>query len=422
MAKTPRTKNTIAENIRRNIVTPRIRPLSTEKSTERNVETVEQLGNIMIMIKDLIKGQEGIFEDMIDVLKVIPETTEDQQKQSEIISQKMIEAILKLEKQMGEEQDPENKKKLQGAIDVLKTQGASAFSIARPQMLPSTFAQALQNALGVAPYQNQRAGGFLKATRENLSYKAAGVKSLFGVFPKQDTFEDVLAASRTKAAGQEAMEAVSPTKAKATPENAPVVATILPKETLDFYNNVMEGLNIIVMNQDKTLDALGSLTPESGDDTNTSPSPSSANAVPNIQPANDLVSGYGNRVLITPTGAYALNNADDVIAGTNLFPKGSLRMGGMSSTTNNSARILSSSISTARTETISNRNVYASGLENNPLLNFNPSTTAPTVINNIDNSTTSSGSSMSSPAITVIRDVHGSHLRYQDKRLTSLLA
>jgi hypothetical protein len=37
--------------------------------------------------------------------------------------------------------------------------------------------------------------------------------------------------------------------------------------------------------------------------------------------------GYGSRVLVTPKGAFALNNADDIIAGTNLFPKGTLQAG-----------------------------------------------------------------------------------------------
>lgn len=46
--------------------------------------------------------------------------------------------------------------------------------------------------------------------------------------------------------------------------------------------------------------------------------------------ADDAVSpGYGRRMLVTPTEIIALNNADDVVAGTNLFPKGSLSMGGM---------------------------------------------------------------------------------------------
>lgn len=52
--------------------------------------------------------------------------------------------------------------------------------------------------------------------------------------------------------------------------------------------------------------------------------------------ADDLVSGYGDRTLITPQGAYALNNNDTVIAGTNLFkgndvysgPKDSITLGG----------------------------------------------------------------------------------------------
>lgn len=47
-----------------------------------------------------------------------------------------------------------------------------------------------------------------------------------------------------------------------------------------------------------------------------------------VTPANDMVSaGYGSRMLVTPNGAFALNNADDIIAGTNLFPKGALNAG-----------------------------------------------------------------------------------------------
>lgn len=52
---------------------------------------------------------------------------------------------------------------------------------------------------------------------------------------------------------------------------------------------------------------------------------------------DDIISeGYGNRTLLTPKGAVALNNQDTVIAGTNLFrgddvissPKGSINLGG----------------------------------------------------------------------------------------------
>jgi len=48
--------------------------------------------------------------------------------------------------------------------------------------------------------------------------------------------------------------------------------------------------------------------------------------------ADDMFSsGYGSRTLVTSKGAFALNNADDIIAGTNLFPKGALQMGSDSS-------------------------------------------------------------------------------------------
>jgi hypothetical protein len=55
-----------------------------------------------------------------------------------------------------------------------------------------------------------------------------------------------------------------------------------------------------------------------------------------LDKSDDLMSGYGNRTLVTPQGAYALNNNDTVIAGTNLFrgndvysgPKDSINLGG----------------------------------------------------------------------------------------------
>jgi hypothetical protein len=59
-------------------------------------------------------------------------------------------------------------------------------------------------------------------------------------------------------------------------------------------------------------------------------------AIDSFSKSDDLMSGYGNRTLITPTGTYALNNNDTVIAGTNLFkgndvysgPKDSINLGG----------------------------------------------------------------------------------------------
>lgn len=43
---------------------------------------------------------------------------------------------------------------------------------------------------------------------------------------------------------------------------------------------------------------------------------------------DDVISGYGNRTLVTPSGNIALNNNDTVIAGTKLFSEGSIRAGG----------------------------------------------------------------------------------------------
>jgi hypothetical protein len=59
-------------------------------------------------------------------------------------------------------------------------------------------------------------------------------------------------------------------------------------------------------------------------------------AIDSFSKSDDLMSGYGNRTLVTPQGTYALNNNDTVIAGTNLFkgndvysgPKDSINLGG----------------------------------------------------------------------------------------------
>jgi hypothetical protein len=61
-----------------------------------------------------------------------------------------------------------------------------------------------------------------------------------------------------------------------------------------------------------------------------------AGTIYSLTKSDDLMSGYGDRTLVTPQGAYALNNNDTVIAGTNLFrgndvysgPKDSINLGG----------------------------------------------------------------------------------------------
>jgi len=61
-----------------------------------------------------------------------------------------------------------------------------------------------------------------------------------------------------------------------------------------------------------------------------------AGTIYSLTKSDDLMSGYGNRTLVTPQGSYALNNNDTVIAGTNLFkgndvysgPKDSINLGG----------------------------------------------------------------------------------------------
>lgn len=66
--------------------------------------------------------------------------------------------------------------------------------------------------------------------------------------------------------------------------------------------------------------------------------------------AHDMYSaGHGSRTLVTPTGAFSLNNADDIIAGTNLFPAGTLRAGSDNSDLINKVDNLISALTNAST-------------------------------------------------------------------------
>lgn len=434
MAKKSRSKASMASNIKNKVVavTPN-RYFRQEKSAERTAYAFDQIANVMNMMKDIMEDQEGVFRAMLQTLQTIPESTEEEQKINQNFSKQIIEAILKLEKQLENETDVEKKEKIQGAINVLKTQGRTAQAIANPQVYPATFSQSLQSKIfGISPRANEAAGGFFPAMREKIAYDIAAVKTVFGVYPKNQTFDDILAKRRSVQSAQDKVAEIQQTfgvdltnkKIPEIIENSRTIgkSTVLPKETLVFYDNVMEGLNIIVMNQDKMLGALNRLTPDTSDDTTTSsPNPAQANAVPDLKVTytDDMISGYGKRVLLTPTKAYALNNADDIVAGTNLFPKGSIQLAPRSSS---AETLLSTGSTKPSAEALSMRTSYPMGLESlSPA--SNNTVNAPTV-NNIDNSTKimGGGAQGGGANVTFIRDVYSSHMRYQEKRLSSLFA
>jgi hypothetical protein len=93
----------------------------------------------------------------------------------------------------------------------------------------------------------------------------------------------------------------------------------------DKFNNALEKLQDVLM---PVLTALAFVMDKTADLLNGN--------IKGFFGADDLMSGYGNRTLVTPQGSYALNNNDTVIAGTNLFkgndvysgPKDSINLGG----------------------------------------------------------------------------------------------
>jgi hypothetical protein len=102
---------------------------------------------------------------------------------------------------------------------------------------------------------------------------------------------------------------------------------------------------------------------------------------------DDMISEYGNRTLITPKGAYALNNQDTVIAGTNLFrgndvysgPKGSISLDNQtnnSTTTNSNTEVV---------DAISRLGNSINQLSSRPVIARPSEFTSPITINQLQN-------------------------------------
>jgi hypothetical protein len=102
---------------------------------------------------------------------------------------------------------------------------------------------------------------------------------------------------------------------------------------------------------------------------------------------DDMMSDYGDRTLITPKGAYALNNSDTVIAGTNLFkgndvysgPKGSISLN------NQNSNSVSNTNNTEVVDAISKLGDHISLLSNRPVIAKPSEFTSPITMNQLQN-------------------------------------
>jgi hypothetical protein len=107
----------------------------------------------------------------------------------------------------------------------------------------------------------------------------------------------------------------------------------------------------------------------------------------NSSNTDDMMSEYGDRTLITPKGAYALNNSDTVIAGTNLFkgndvysgPKGSISLD------NQNSNSISNTNSTEVVDAISKLGDHISLLSNRPVIAKPSEFTSPITMNQLQN-------------------------------------
>jgi hypothetical protein len=102
---------------------------------------------------------------------------------------------------------------------------------------------------------------------------------------------------------------------------------------------------------------------------------------------DDMMSDYGDRTLVTPKGAYALNNSDTVIAGTNLFkgndvysgPKGSISLN------NQNSNSVSNINNTEVVDAISKLGDHISLLSNRPVIAKPSEFTSPITMNQLQN-------------------------------------
>ena len=164
-------KSDMAKGIRRSILND-AKSVDTEKESDANLQTAASIAKIAVTLDGFTaatlgsdKNLEDVFLDILDELKEIPASLRELEKKNSKVIESITTAILKLEKELENTNDPKKQKALIEAIAELKGEGQAAIDKSAADAAPTepkgptSFKEQVSSILGVTPESREAAGG-----------------------------------------------------------------------------------------------------------------------------------------------------------------------------------------------------------------------------------------------------------------------
>lgn len=163
-------KSDMAKGIRRSILNDG-ESVDTEKESDANLQTAASIAKIAVTLDGFTaatlgsdKNLEDVFLDILDELKEIPTSLRELEKKNSKVIESITAAILKLEKELENTNDPKKQKALIEAIAELKGEGQaaidkSAADAPKEPKGPTSIKELLAGMMGITPESKKAAGG-----------------------------------------------------------------------------------------------------------------------------------------------------------------------------------------------------------------------------------------------------------------------
>jgi len=205
-------KSDMAKGIRRSILNDG-NSVDTEKESDANLQTAASIAKIAVTLDGFTaatlgsdKNLEDVFLDILDELKEIPTSLRELEKKNSKVIESITTAILKLEKELENTNDPKKQQALIQAIAELKGEGQaaidkSAADAPKEPKGPTSIKELLAGLMGITPESKKAAGGSsLKAFASALKKDA---RATFGLDTpdapvEPETIEEVLEEKRVQ--------------------------------------------------------------------------------------------------------------------------------------------------------------------------------------------------------------------------------
>jgi hypothetical protein len=205
-------KSDMAKGIRRSILNDG-NSVDTEKESDANLQAAASIAKIAVTLDGFTaatlgsdKNLEDVFLDILDELKEIPTSLRELEKKNSKVIESITTAILKLEKELENTNDPKKQQALIQAIAELKGEGQaaidkSAADAPKEAKGPTSIKELLAGLMGITPESKKAAGGSsLKAFASALKKDA---RATFGLDTpdapvEPETIEEVLEEKRVQ--------------------------------------------------------------------------------------------------------------------------------------------------------------------------------------------------------------------------------